>query len=69
MEVYVQMYKRFIQISYRLSFLNSCKANKVIPDGLVVEKNLATHVNDEAFIDEYKSNLSESSNRGLDLVI
>ena len=63
------MYDKFIKISYRLNFFNSCKAKKLIPNGLVIEKNIATHINDEEFIEEYKTNLSEASSRGLDLVI
>ena len=69
MENYVEMYDKFIKISYRLNFFNSCKSKKIIPDGLVIEKHLATHVNDEEFIKEFTRNLSESSSRGLDLVI
>ena len=52
-----------------MHFFNSCKAKKVIPDGLTIEKNLATHVNNEEFIEEYEKNLNEASSRGLDLII
>lgn len=69
MDKYGDMYNKYVQISYRLNFFNSCKAKKIIPGGLVVEKHLATHVNDIVFIEEFKQNLNESSSRGLDLVI
>ena len=37
--------------------------------GLVIEKNLATHVNDEEFIRQYRDTLSEASCRSFDKVI
>ena len=37
--------------------------------GLVIEKNLATHVNDEEFIRQYRDTLSEASSRSFDQVI
>ena len=69
MDEYFQIYDQYVQVSYRLHFFNSCKAKKVIPDGLTIEKNLATHVNNEEFIEEYEKNLNEASSRGLDLII
>ena len=69
MDEYFQIYDQYVQVSYRLHFFNSCKAKKVIPDGLTIEKNLAKHVNNEEFIEEYEKNLNEASSRGLDLII
>ena len=37
--------------------------------GLVIEKNIATHVNDEEFIRQYRDTLSEASSRSFDKVI
>ena len=68
MEKYFLNYDQYVRISYRLSFFNSCKAYKVIPEGLSIEKNVATHVNEE-FVKAIEENLNEASSRGLDLII
>ena len=69
MDEYSETYDQYVKITYRLHFFNSCKSKKIIPTGLTIEQNLATHVNDEDFISECKKVLSEASSRGLDLVI
>ena len=69
MEQYSEKYETYVTICYKLNFFNSCKDSKVIPKGLVVEKNLATHVNDELFVKEFQETLNEASSRSLDKVI
>ena len=52
MDEYSETYDQYVKITYRLHFFNSCKSKKIIPTGLTIEQNLATHVNDEDFISE-----------------
>ena len=69
MEQYMQNYEKYVSICYKLNFFNSCKASRIIPRGLVIEKHLATSVNDEDFVNDYKSGLNEASSRSLDQII
>ena len=69
MEQYLQKYEKYVSICFKLKFFNSCKSSKIIPRGLIIEKNLATHVNDEAFIKDFTDSLDEASSRGFDKII
>ena len=69
MDQYHEKYETYVTICYKLNFFNSCKSSKIIPKGLVVEKNLATHVNDELFVKDFQETLDEASSRSLDRII
>ena len=60
MDEYSETYDQYVKITYRLHFFNSCKSKKIIPTGLTIEQNLATHVNDEDFISECKKSCIRS---------
>ena len=69
MEQYRQKTTTYVSLCFKLNFFNSCKDSKIIPRGLVVEKNVATHVNDQLFIQDVMQTLNESSSRTFDKVI
>ena len=69
MEQYLETYDNYVKVTFKLKFFNSCKASKIVPKGLVVEKNLATHVNDELFVADYQESLSEASSRSFDKIV
>ena len=69
MNQYMETYDEYVKVTFKLKFFNSCKGSRIIPKGLVVEKNLATHVNDELFVQDYQESLSEASSRSFDKVI
>ena len=69
MEQYMETYDEYVKVTFKLKFFNSCKGSRIIPKGLVVEKNLATHVNDELFIQDYQESLSEASSRSFDKIV
>ena len=64
----METYDKYVKVCLKLKFFNSCKASRVIPKGLVLEKNLATHVNDEMFVQDYSDTICESSSRSFDLL-
>ena len=65
----METYDEYVKVTFKLKFFNSCKGSRIIPKGLVVEKNLATHVNDELFIQDYQESLSEASSRSFDKIV
>ena len=69
MEQYHGNCGNYVSICLKIKFFNSCKNSKIIPKGLVVEKNLATGVNDELFVKYFQTSLNEASSRGFDKVI
>ena len=66
MEQYRQQTSKYVTLCLKLNFFDSCKSSKIIPKGLVSEKNVATHVNDQLFIEDVQQTLNESSSRILD---
>ena len=69
MEQYMKNYEKYVSICFKLNFFNSCKSSRIIQKGLIIEKHLATHVNDEAFVNDYKMSLNEASSWSLDKII
>ena len=49
----------YVFICLKLNFFHKCKESKIIPRGLVIEKNLATHINDEEFVKDVQDSLNE----------
>ena len=69
MEEYHKKYENYVTICSKLSFFNLCKGSKIIPKGLVIEKNLATEVNDQDFVLDFQASLNEASSRCFDKII
>ena len=69
MDQFMETYDNYVKVTLKLKFFNSCKASRIIPKGLAIEKNVATHVNDEEFIRDYQKTLDESSSRSFDRII
>ena len=65
----METYDNYVKVTLKLKFFNSCKASRIIPKGLVIEKNIATHVNDEDFIKDYQKTIDELSSRSFDKII
>ena len=53
----METYDNYVKVTLKLKFFNSCKASRIIPKGLVIEKYVATNVNDEEFIRDYQKTL------------
>ena len=69
MEQYLKTYNQYVITSLKLNFFNSCKGSKVVPRGLVTQKNLAAYVNDELFVKDFQESLCEASSRSFDRVV
>ena len=69
MEQYLETYNQYVITSLKLNFFNSCKESKVVPKGLVTQKNLAAYVNDELFVKDFQESLCEASSRSFDRVV
>ena len=59
----------YVLVCLKLNFFHKCKESNIIPRGLVIEKNLATHINDEEFVKDVQDSLNEASSRSFDKII
>ena len=64
-----KIHSNIIKKAYHIKFFNSCIGRGIIPKGLTTSLNIAFHVNDELFVNEFQTTLNEASSRGLDIIL